>query len=158
MAKVLERRSFSVDDELDFVRVRFGSINAQIGYRIGFVIDHHMRLAAKQAARFDRVPPRFWQDVELPDLEDRPKTSRTPQQSRLRPSVSTWEVKVNPPLVGLFFDGQGEEMDYETAVKLGHAIRRASRRAKAWAGDHSKYSAMLGMLTDAEEDYRLGIS
>lgn len=154
---LLEKKAFVVDGELDFVNIRFGSIQARIGYRIGFVIDHHMRLAAKQAARFDRAPASFWHDVELPDLEDAPRTSRVPQQSRLVPTVSSWSVGVNPPLVRLEFDSMVEEMDYETAVKLGHAIRRASRRAKAWAGDHSRYSAMLGNLTDAEDDYRLGL-
>jgi hypothetical protein len=158
MSVLLERVTFKVDDNLDFVTIQFGSINARIGYRIGFVIDHNLRLAAKQAARFDRVPAMFWREVEVPDLEDEPATSRVVQQSRLSPTVSSWAVRVNPPLVELLFDGAGEQMDYETAVKLGHAIRRASRRAKAWAGDRSSYSSMLGFLTDAEEDYRLGLA
>ena len=67
-------------------------------------------------------------------------------------------MRANPPLVGLYFDGHGEEMDYETAVKLGHAIRRAARRAKAWAGDRSSYSSCLGNLTNAEDDYKLGLA
>lgn len=155
---LLERKVFTVNDELDFVNIKFGSINARIGYRLGFAIDQRMRLAAKYAARYDRAPATFWRDVDLVDLDDVPKPSRLPQQSRLVPSATSWAVEAEPPLVRLMFDNIGEEMDFETAVKLGHAIRRASRRAKAWAGDTSSYSRMLGMLTDAEEDSRLGLS
>lgn len=156
---LLEKKAFLVNDNMDFVEVKFGCINVRIGYRIGFAIDQNMRLAAKQAAQIDRAPASFWRDVDIPDLDDCPKASRWPQQSQLTPTCKKWEVKCYPTaLVGLFFDGIGEEMDYETAVKLGHAIRRASRRAKAWAGDTAKHSRMMGILTDAEQDYKLGIA
>lgn len=148
--------AIKVDSELDFVNIKFGTISARIGYRIAFVVDHHLRLAAKRAARFDRANAKFWREVDLPEI-DKTKPSRVPQQSRLSPTVSNWQVGVNPPLVLLSFDGMSQEMDYETAIKVGHALRRAGQRAKAWAGDSSKYSAMLGLLTDAEEDYKLGI-
>lgn len=78
---MLERTVFTVNDELDFVDVRFGSLRALIGYRICFTIDHYLRLAAKQAARFDRAPPKFWREVDLPDLEDCPRPYRLPRQS-----------------------------------------------------------------------------
>jgi hypothetical protein len=157
---LLERVRHDVNDELDFVNIRCGVIRARIGYRIAFAVDHRLRIAAKQSARFHRVPASFWRFVELPDLEDCPRPSRIPQQSRLTPTVSRWDVFTVPgePLVHIEFDGMAMELDYEAAVKLGHDIRRAGRRAKAWAGDRSKYSAMLGLLTDAEDDYRLGIA
>lgn len=158
MSGLLQKTRFTVNDELDFVNIRFGVIHARIGYRVGFHIDHYLRLAAKQAARVDRANAKFWHDMELPDLNDCPKTNRQPRQSMLTPTVVNYAVNVNPPLVSLEFDGKAMEMDYETAIKLGHEVRRASRRAKAWAGDGAKYSAMLGMLTDAESDYRLGLT
>lgn len=154
---LLEKHLFKANDNLDFVDIAFGTLSARIGYRVGFSIDHHLRLAAKQAARLDRAPANFWRAVDLVDLDDAPKPSRVPRQSMLTPSASVWAVGVTPQLVWLSFDSAAMEMDYETAIKFGHAIRRASRRAKAWAGDRSKYSQMLGMLTDAEDDYRLGL-
>lgn len=155
---LLQKVVFSANDEQDSVLIKIGGLKHRVGYRVGFEIDHYLRLAAKQAARFHRAPANFWRELDLDDLEDQPKPHRGARQSRHRPTYKHWEIRCNPPLVALLFDGRGEEMDYETAVKLGHAIRRAARRAKAWAGDTSKYSAMLGNATDAEEDYKLGLA
>ena len=153
---LLEKIHFQVDDRFDFIDIKFGSLlSARIGYRLCFVIEQNLRIAAKQAAQFDNAPASFWRDVDVIDLEDDKYTpSRVPQQSQLSPSLppgSKWEVQVNPPLVRLVLHDMAAEMDYETAVKFGHAIRRAARRAKAWAGDTSSHSRMAGYLTNSNE-------
>ena len=154
---ILQKLVFSANNEEDSVVLRVGDLQHRFGYRVGFDIDHHMRLAAKQAARFDRAPASFWRDVDVPGDEQDPRPHRGFRQSRLLPTYKTWKIGVNPPLVVVTFDNTSVEMDYEAAIKVGHLIRRASRRAKAWAGDTATYSAMLGNLTSAEDDYRLGL-
>jgi len=157
---LLEKIIFTVNDEMDFIDITFGSVRARINYRAGFDLDQRLRIHAKDAARFDRAPAKFTNEVDVPELEKGLKPHRQYRQSRLLPSVTNWMIESNAAvgLVRLTFDSMSEEMDYETAVKLARAVRRASRRAKAWAGDTSRYSRCLGNLTDAEEDYRLGVA
>lgn len=146
---ILEKITYSANDEQDSVVIRVGNLKARVGYRVGFAIDQNLRMGAKQMAEFHGAPASFWRDLVLTDLADCPKPHRTPRQSRHLPSYKVWEVTCNPPLVGLLFDGSGMEFDIELAVKLGHEIRRASRRAKAWAGDTSSDRRMFANLTDA---------
>ncbi len=140
------------------VELELGAIKVLIPYQAAFEMSQSLRLGAKQAARLDRVPATFWRDVDTEDLTDVPRTHRGGyRRSHLVPNFHKWEVQVHGALVGLYFDGSGMEFDYELAVKLHQMIRRAARRAKAWAGDHSKGRRMLGMLTTAEDDDKLGL-
>ena len=59
--------------------------------------------------------------------------------------------------VCLLFGDQAEIFGYEDGIKFHQKIRRAGRRAKAWAGDASSQRTMLANLTDCEENYRLGL-
>lgn len=149
MQALLQRTRFTVDDKLDFVALKFGGLAVRFGYRLGFTIDQTLRLAAKHAATVDDAPASFWRELELTDLNDRPRTHREPRQSKLTPTASNWAVEIDGAEVILRFDADAMAMDYVTAIRLGHAIRRASQRAKAWAGDFSRYSALRGNLTTA---------
>ena len=155
---LLEKITYSANDEQDFVVIRIGDMKARIGYRIGFAIDQSLRMGAKQMAELHGAPASFWRDVEVTDLKDCPKPHRTPRQSQHLPSCKKWEVTCNPPLVGLLFDDVGKEFDIELAVKIGHEIRRASRRAKAWAGDMSSDMRLMAHLTDANAPAFAGAS
>lgn len=149
MSALLQKIPYSANDDLDTVVIRIGDLRERVGYNVGFSLDQYMRLAAKQAASIHGAPATFWRELYLVDLDDCPKAHRGIRQSRLTPSYDKWEVKCNPPLVGLYFDGSGVEVEYETAVQIGHAIRRASRRAKAWAGDTTRWTSFMGNLTAA---------
>lgn len=149
MPEILQKLTFQANNDLDSVVIRVGEMSQRIGYNTGFEIDQNLRMAAKHAAQFHRAPASFWRDVDLVDLDDCPRPHRGYRQSRHLPTYQTWSVTCKPPLVGLVFDGQCVELDYETAVKAGHTIRRASRRAKAWAGDTSRSKRLLAHVTDA---------
>ena len=68
-----------------------------------------------------------------------------------------WQVGDKGAEVALGFDGRWEAMGYEDGIRLHNMIRRAARRAKAWAGEGRKSSRMLSNLTDAEDGYRIGL-
>ena len=144
-------------DDQDMVEIILDDLRPRITYQSALEIEQNLRVACKHAARYDRAPAYFWRDVNMEDLNDCPKPHRGFRRSMLVPNVSSWEIKANPPLVALFFDGIGREMDYELGIKLHQMIRRAGRRAKAWGGDTSGNVRMLGNLTNAEDDYRLGL-
>ena len=147
---ILEKVKFSANDDYDTVIIKVGDLHERVGYNVGFGIDQALRVGAKAVAGYYGAPASFWRDVEVNDLQDTPKPHRTPRESTLTPSCSKWEVKIiEMPLVTLLFDERGVDVDMELAVKLGHEIRRASRRAKAWAGDTSRARRMTARLTDA---------
>ncbi len=157
MTALLTPTQMGANDDLDFVVVTLGSLKPKMPWQTALQVCHHLRMHSKQAARFDRVPANFWRDVAVVDLDDCPAPHPTFRRSTLQQNFKKWEVGSNPPLVALIFDGQWTQMGYEDGIKLHHEIRRAARRAKAWAGDTSKVSTALANLTDAEDDYRLGL-
>jgi hypothetical protein len=154
---LLKRTQMGADDNQDLVVIRLGDLRPTVPYQTALKIAAALRMGCKQAARYDRAPATFWRDVDIEDLNDSPRPHKGFRRSTLVPNVKDYEVRVNPPLVGLFFDGVGKEVTYEDGIRLHQMIRRAGRRAKAWAGDISRDSRMLGNLTDAEDDHRLGL-
>lgn len=158
MSAILEKSTYSANDEHDTVLIRVHDLRARVPYRVGFEIDQALRMMAKTMAQCYGAPGSFWRELALPDLADCPKPYRKARQSRHLPSYKKWEVQCNPPLVGLFFDGRGREFDLEMAVTLGHEIRRASRRAKAWAGDNSRHVGIMANLTDANTPTVVGVT
>ena len=157
--EVLKPTQMGADDKLDMVVIRLGDLRPMVPYQIALEIQQSIRVACKEAARFDRASAKFWRELETEDPRlDRPKAHRGYRRSKLVPNVSSWEVVVSGPLVRLLFDGRGKEFDYESGINLHILIRKAGFRAKAWAGDTNKTRRMVGSLHSAEEDYRLGLA
>ncbi len=159
MGRILEKLPHRVNDVEDFVHLRLGVLSPRFDYRNGFRMAQGLRMAAKMAAqRLDRITAQFWRAIDLPDLDDCPPTSPWPQRSAQVQNFGMWTTGVTAEnLVFLLFDDQLSEMDYEKAIKLHHDIRRAARRAKAWAGDRGMSLQMAAHVTSAEENYRLGV-
>ena len=146
------------DDKQDMVVVRMGDMRPMVPYQTAFSIAQAVRVGCKEAARFDRASAKFWREMNTEDPKlDLPRPNRKFRRSKLVSNVDFWEVVVSMPLVRLLFNGEGKEFDYESGIKLSNSIRRAGHRAKAWAGDSSKTRRVLGSLTNAEDDYRLGL-
>lgn len=146
------------DDDQDMVVVRLGSLKPMIPYQTAFAFAQELRLGCKEAARADRVPATFWRGMDLVSLEDCPVPHRKFRRSKLVSNVESCHVRVLPGLVTLIFDDTTTQMGYEDGIRLHHAIRRAGRRAKAWAGDTSRDRRLRATLTDGEENYRLGLA
>jgi len=145
------------NDNQDMVVITLGELSPRIAYQSAFEIAHALRMACKSAARHDRVRSDFWPDVEMEDLKDCPRPNRYFRRSDQAPNVKTWSIRFKGAEVALLFDERGVIVGYEDGIKLHQMIRRAGRRAKAWAGESRKGRAMLSNLTDAEDDYRLGL-
>ncbi len=145
------------NDDEDMVIIAIGDLRPRVAYQTAFEIAHSLRLSCKAAARYDRVPANFWLDVGIEDLEDCPRPHRGFRRSKQVPNVDYWQVSHLHAEVQLIFDNRGEIMGYEDGIKLHQRIRRAGRRAKAWAGESGKGRRMLSMMTDAEENYKLGL-
>lgn len=146
------------DDHQDMVIIRLNHSRPMVRYPIGLEIAARLRMACKMAARYDRAPATFWRDCDVVDLGNCPKPHRGIRESGLVPTALDWDALTKGPLVALRFDDLVTQMPYEEGIHLHREIQRASRRAKAWAGDASRAGRMLGNLTNAEDDYRLGLA
>lgn len=155
--ELLRLVNLGANDREDMVVITLGSLRPRIAYQTAFEIAHRLRLACKGAARHDRVRGNFVNDVDVGDLEDCPRTSKQFRRSKQVPNVRNWQTSYKGAEVAVIFDGRGAIMGYEDGVKLHQMIRRAGRRAKAWAGDSSRSRSALAMLTDAEDDDKLGL-
>lgn len=158
MSEVLTPTQLGADDHEDMVIIRLGSQRPMMPWQVALTLSHHLRSHCKSAARFDRVSAGFWRDVDMEDLDDKPRPHRGYRKSSLMQNFKHWQVADKPPLVALIFDDVWTEMGYEDGVKLHQMIRRAAQRAKAWAGDTNRIRGAYANLTDAEDDYRLGIA
>ena len=155
---MLQKTQFGANDNLDMVVLTIMGRHPRIPYQTAFEISQSLRIASKYDARQDRANASFWRDVDIEDLNDCPKPNKIFRRSSLSSTVRNWSVDVQAGLVALTLDSLSVEFDYETAIKFHQIIRRAGRRAKAWAGDRANISRCLGNLTDAEEDYKLGLN
>ena len=154
---VYRRVKFAANDDEDMVNIVIGAIAGRVDYQQSFRLSQSLRLACIGAARHDRAPGTFWRDVDMEDLNDCPPPHRTSRRSKQIATVDHWQTKYNGAEVCVLFDGKGEIMGYEDGIKLHQKIRRAGRRAKAWAGDGSANLVLLAGLTDGEENYKLGL-
>lgn len=141
----------------DLVVVYVGDIGGSMAYQTAFAFAQGLRLACKAAARFDRVPATFWSEVETEDLTDLPAPHRGFRRSSQVPTLQRARSMHRGAEVCVEFNGRGRIMSYEDGIKLHQKVRRAGRMAKAWAGDTARQRGVLAMVTDAEEDYRLGL-
>jgi hypothetical protein len=146
------------NNDEDMVVIRVGDIGGTIAYQTAFEFAQGLRVACKSAARFDRVPANFWVDVDMEDFDDLPRPHRGFRRSTQVPTIQRCRSMVNGAEICVEFDGRGRIMGYEDGIKLHQKIRRAGRMAKAWAGDAGKSTRMLAMVTDGEENDRLGLS
>jgi len=158
VGEVLTPTQLGADDHEDMVILRLGSQRPMMPWQVALEMMHHLRSHCKNAARFDRVKAGFWRDVDMQDLADKPRPHRGYRKSSLVQNFKHWQVADKPPLVALIFDGQMIEMGYEDGIKLHQRGRRAAQRAKAWAGDTNRIRGAYANLTNAEDDYRLGLA
>lgn len=149
MANVLVKIRMECTADCDRVILRLGEQLHSIPYRIALEISQNMRVAAKSAASFDNASGAFWREVDpAADINDVPYAHNRSRESGMAATVRTWEIRCNPPEVGIVLDGVETWIGYETAIDLHFKIRRAARMAKAWAGDTSQVRRLTGSLTN----------
>lgn len=154
---LLTKVTYGANDNLDMVVINFNDLRPCVAYQLAFEMSHKLRLQCKRAARLDRAPATLAREF-APDLKDCPRPHRGFRRSDLVSNVQCWKTGINGKLAWLGFNGVCCEVAYEDGLKWSSLIREAARRAKAWAGDTSNQMGIHALLTDAEEDYKLGLS
>lgn len=157
MGDVLKQTSVSAVAEEDTVVVTFGSTEVRLLYQTGFEITRAMRMACKMAMKHEGVPNTEWRKLAASSRSDGPipRPHHCFRRSRgASASISVWRVAFEGSLVCLHLGDTVVRMHYADAFQLHTWIRRASKCAKAWAGDQSRMVSGIAYLSDAEENYR----
>ena len=150
MPALLQRMPFSANDVDDMVQIRLGAIRPLMPYGAALELAAHLRVACKEAMPFYAAPPRSWRDLDTEDLDDCPRPHRGFRRSTRVPNYRAWSCHARrAPLITVVFDGVETDLDLEFAIRIHVSIRRAGRRAKAWAGDRSKTLRITARLSDA---------
>ena len=153
---LLTKVTYGANNNQDMVDISFSRLRPRVAYQVAFEMSHKLRLQCKRAARLDCAPATLAREF-APDLKDCPRPHRGFRRSQLVSNIQCWKTGINGKLVWLGFDGLPCELSYEDGLKWSSLIREAARRAKAWAGDTSNQMGIHALLTDAEEDYKLGL-
>jgi len=130
------------------VRLKVDDREFRVPYQTALELSQHVRVAAKMAAEFDNAPASFWREISGPDLDDLPPANQFFRRGSGSVNVERWEVRCDPPMVRVLFDGTRIGFPYDQAVSISNVLRRNARLAKAWAGDTDRRSRMIGALSD----------
>jgi hypothetical protein len=153
VSELFARTGVSVDADDDIVVLRVGSMKARFSYTTAFRIAQRMRLHGGVAARAAGVNP-----------VDRDILKRKADETNLRPvkggdarkNDAPWDVWNEGELVAVRLKTVIARWEAPAALTIAGWIRVAGRQAKHWAGDTSRTRRFAGILTDANENARLG--
>ena len=153
MSQLFERTGVSVDADDDIVVLRVGKMKARMSYTLAFQIAQRMRLHGGVAARIAGATPK-----------ERFALKRQADEANLQPIAvgevldksKPWDVWHEGELVCIRLKAVVARWEAPAALTIAGWIREGGRQAKRWAGDTSKTHRFAGILTDANENERLG--
>jgi len=156
---VLSKQNIHVAAELDQVLLMIGRLTVNMPYATSFRIAQGIRLAAKDAMRYAKEDVTGWsgfaQDEDIPERTT-PYLVSTEERVTV-PKGFTYKIGWDGEDVVMLLGNNRVELHFTTALKINTWLRTAGAEAKAWAGDSGKSMVASGILSNAEENYRLGI-
>lgn len=154
---ILTKKQVSVTTVMDMVYISIVEALIVIPYQTAFEIAQRIRLASKQAMQLDNTPHAEHRSIAHIDSDPEFYCHPSFRRSSLVSNVNVWEVGGEGVLVVLKFDDLTVKLDYPDALTLHSWIRVRAKEAKGWAGDRSRTMRGLANLTNAEDNYRIGI-
>ncbi len=156
MDSLLSRHKIKVGQDMDRVTLQIGRLPVSIPYSQAFKIAQGLQLGAKYVMRLAGQSWKDWQKrTEIDEIPSQVITNDS-QRSTL-PSRFEWTVAFEGELVRLTMGNVSFAFHFTVALKLVTALRLNGRNAKRWAGDTSRQISAMGMLSDAEQNYKHGL-
>jgi hypothetical protein len=156
---ILSKQNIHVAAEYDQVLLMIGRLTVNMPYATSFRIAQGIRLAAKDAMRYAKEDVAGWnnyaQDEDIPERTS-PYLVSADTQITVQKGF-TYKVGWDGENVVMLFGNNRIELHFTTALKVNTWLRVAGAEAKAWAGDSGRSMNASGILSDAEDNYRLGI-
>ena len=156
---VLTKQRIHVTSEQDQVLLMVGNLTVHMPYAVSFKIAQGIRLASKDAMRYAKEDVANW--VKYSIDEDIPERT-TPYAVNLTERVTVpkgfgYKIGWDGENVVMVLGNNKLELHFTTALQVNSWLRHAGSEAKLWAGDTGKSFSASGILSNAEENYRLGI-
>ncbi len=146
-----------VGQDMDRVMLYVREVVIPLPYAAANIIASKLLSASSHALRTiheDRANKAAMLYVEI-DIDDKPIISAARRGTM--PGKFEWKIDIDSERVILFLGDNTIPLHFSSALKLSQHMKIMAKRAKGWAGDTSKQWICTGHLTDAEENYRLGI-
>lgn len=135
----------------------FGPNSCTVPYQTAFEILNGVRMAGKMAMRYEGNAVGLWRELaDVNDIAVELKPARRFRRSKLQPNVESWRVDFEDALVVIVLDALEVRIHYADAFQWYTRTRVVAREAQAWAGDSKRQMRANGVLTSAEDNYRLG--
>jgi hypothetical protein len=159
MDALLTKQRIHIEPRQDRVVLMLGKLEVEMPYATSFQVAQGLRLASKDAMRYAKEDVTNWQTFAT--LDEMPKETLpykvSPEHRVTVRKNFNWKAGWEGENVKVMFGDQVLKFHFTVALKIAVWLRDAGHRSKAWAGDGSKSMIMAGRLSDAEENYRLGI-
>jgi hypothetical protein len=155
---VLKKQRIHVYSEHDQVVLTVGNLEVKMPYAASFSVAQHLRLASKDCLRFSKEATpwvEFTKDENMPEGTTPYKLS---DKKRITPGKGfAWKISRDGEMVKCLFGNNEVKLHFTTALQIMTWLRQAGKLSKGWAGDGTKSMIMAGVLSDAEENYKLGV-
>ena len=156
MDELLERQQVAVGTDLDRVVLVVKKTQYPMPYAQAFKIAAGLRLASKQAMKVSGEGIKHWRTRSLldvytgvPDLNSQRRSTNMQRYS--------WSVRFDGEMIYLNLGGHEIGFHFEAALKIAEWLRFAGKKAKRWAGDGGRSMTSMGVLADAEYNYKHGL-
>jgi len=150
-----ETVDFEVFTDMDRVVFRINKTDWFIPYAQVFKMALQLQLNCKRSKAIIHESESWVTLTDADNLEVREYNTVTPY-----PQVKgkfDWEFRTDSELIYLRLKDFITSFHFVAGLQLSHLIRIAAKQAKKWAGDTSSMRTAAGILTDAEENYKLGL-
>lgn len=159
MDDLLTKESIHIESDKDMVLLNVGNLTVHIPYLQSFKIAQGIRLASKDAMRYIHEDSTKWSEfAKLNNLPDK----TTPYELSVEKRVTlqkdfNWKIGWEGENVKMLFGNNMLKLHFTIALKISQWLRNAGQEAKAWRGHKGAILNLRGILSNAEENYKLGI-
>lgn len=149
-----------ITHDQDRVILRARNTRIPIPYGTASTIAAHLSVTAKRLMQLAGEDRSKWRDyAEVEPFAEVPQLNSTGPGQVFKPRRFEWRIAIkdNEENLYLFFGNIGLKIHFSDAIQLSQQMRAHAKYAKAWAGDDSRKLTATGYLSDAEQDYKLGL-
>jgi hypothetical protein len=147
---VLTKQNICIESKQDRVVLSVQRLEIEMPYATSFKVAQGLRLASRAAIRYAKADYTAPSDIE--------KAYEVGADIRVTAHKDfNWRAGWEGEDVKIQFGDQLLKFHFTSALKIAEWLRDAGKQSKAWAGDTSRSISAAGILSDAEENYKLGI-
>jgi len=154
---ILEKQRFHITSEYDQVLLMIGNLVVSMPYAASFKVAQGLRLASTTAMRYAKEDVTGWEKFANENIPETLPYAVSEEKRMTVPKGFTWAAGWEGENVKARFGNNELQFHFTSALQISAHLRIAGAKAKAWAGDTGKSINAAGILTDAEENYRLGL-